>query len=402
MNKQRSLPFYLLTYFIITSLVTFTLLGSYIAYNYYRELRQNLANSLQVMADDVVHHKLYTQNPKELKRTFHLFEDYHQAAYVQLFKELEFHYFATPPLVQSDSISVVRQLPDGRYLFVGSSLKSVQEKTLELVLKLLVVFGSVLLLFILIFALLLNRLFFPLRCLVRFCREGSDNRTKIRNCEGTSEISHLKDAIVELLDAKQSLFKEAAHELKSPIAVLKARLSLYRQDETYEKTLFVNESLADIATISNKLKELLFLKEMEQNMRHQKEHLDMREQCYLMQQAFRPILQKKELLLEANWDENFSLYAHKEAVTRVMQALFENIFLHTKNGSTIHVDVNACQKRLKITNEIGGRSDETLFSSCIGSALIQRLCSQMGYRYENLEGPTRYTTLISFASDTRG
>ena len=400
MNKQRTLPFYILAYFVITSLITFMLLGTYIAYNYYLELRQNLGSSLQVMAEDVIQHKLYYQSPQELYRTFHLIENYHQAAYVQMFEHLSFQYADNPPM-QIDGITIAKQLPDGRYLLVSSSLKTVEEKTFSLVLKLLFVFGTVLLLFILIFSLFLNHLFLPLRCLVRFCRDGSADHVNIQQCHGTAEISSLKEAIIELLDAKQSLFKEAAHELKSPLAILKARLSLFKQDPDYEKTVFINESLEDIAAITTKLKELLFLKEMEMNMRQTKERLDMQEQCYILQQAFLPILQKKGLTLEANWDENFSLYSHKDAVMRMMQALFENIFLHTKNGSTIRVSVNARHKCLKITNEIADKSDETLFSSYIGSSIIQRLCTQLGYRYETVEGAGHYTTLISFIpSDT--
>ena len=52
---------------------------------------------------------------------------------------------------------------------------------------------------------------------------------------------------------KQDIFKEAAHEIKSPIAILKARLSLFKQNEDSDKAAFIQESEDDIRTISNKL-----------------------------------------------------------------------------------------------------------------------------------------------------
>jgi len=259
-----------------------------------------------------------------------------------------------------------------------------------------------------IFSYFLNRLFQPLRCLVRFCKDSSADKASIPLCNGSSEVNDLKEAIIGLLESnqmlckqKQDIFKEAAHEIKSPIAILKARLALFKQNENIDKATFVQESEDDIKTISNKLRELLFLKEIEWDMQKQKESISMQKQCSMMQQAFKPILEKKGLTMVSNWEEDFKLSVHKEAMQKVMQAVFENIFMHTKNNSTITNYVDTKHRRLHIVNEMGDKSDETLFSSYIGSKMIERLADKLDYTYEVEEKEGQFYTTIVFNSSEK-
>jgi hypothetical protein len=303
------------------------MLGFYVVYNYNKELRTNLKNSLTVMAEDVVRHELYKNDPEKIKASFHLLEEYHETPFVALFDRLTFSIQDQKP-VNEKVCSVVKKLP---------------------------------------------------------------------------EVNDLKEAIIGLLESnhtlckqKQDIFKEAAHEIKSPIAILKARLALFKQNDKYEKVTFVQESEDDIKTISNKLRELLFLKEIEWDMKKQKETISMQEQCSMMQQAFKPILEKKGLTMVSNWEEDFTLSVHKEAMQKVMQAVFENIFMHTKNNSTITNYVDTAHRRLYIVNEMGDKSDETLFSSFIGSKLIERLADKLDYTYDLEEREGKFYTTIVF------
>lgn len=382
------------------------MLGSYVVYDYHKELRNNLHNSLTVFADDVVRHELYLNDPKRIKENFHLLEGYHDAPFVALFDHLDFSIYEEERSIEP-GFNVVRVLPDERFLVVSSGLDAVNSKTVLFASKLLMVFGTVLLLFILIFVYLLNRLFQPLHCLVRFCQDSSSEKESLPLCSGSAEVIDLKKAIVGLLESnqtlckqKQDIFKEAAHEIKSPIAILKARLALFKQNGEFDKATFVQESEDDIRTISNKLRELLFLKEIEWEMQKKKEPVAMQQQCAMMQEAFRPILEKKGLTMASNWEEDFTLSVHKEAMQKVMQAVFENIFMHTKNNSTITNYVDAKNRRLHIVNEMGDESDETLFSSFIGSKMIERLADKLDYSYEvKEENGLFYTTIVFGVSE---
>ncbi|MGB5965516.1 MAG: hypothetical protein WBG65_08265, partial [Sulfurimonadaceae bacterium] len=252
MNKPKSLQFSIIFFFAVSIIVTFLMLGSYVVYDYHKELSTNLKSSLTVMAEDVVRHELYNNDPETIKDSFYLLEEYHEAPFVALFDHLTFSIYDEKP-VKEEICSVVKKLPDNRYLVVSSGRDAVQSKLLAFILKLLLVFGTVLFLFILIFTYFLNRLFLPLRCLVRFCKDSSSDNKSIPLCNGSSEVNDLKEAIIGLLESnqtlckqKQDIFKEAAHEIKSPIAILKARLSLFKQNDEFEKATFVKESEDDI------------------------------------------------------------------------------------------------------------------------------------------------------------
>jgi len=398
LNKSGSLQRSIVLYFVISTIITFVLLGSYGVYDYHKELRNSLDNALKFVAEDLLHHDA-------LKGDEHLRSDYlkayQKASFTALFDELRVEVVSLVP--EEDSrYRVIKILPDGRYLIVSSSQETLNKKMFGFVVKMALVFGVAFLFFLTVFIFFLNRLLSPLHCLVDFCKAFSSSSESMPLCGGSSEVYALQEAIIGLLQTNQSLckqkqdiFKEAAHEIKSPLAILKARLALFKQNDAIGKSTFIEESEADIKTISNKLRELLFLKEIEWDMQKEKESISMQEQCQLMQRAFQPILEKKGLKMDSNWEEDFTLLVHKEAMQKVMQAIFENIFMHTKNNSTItnYVDSKAC--RLHIINEMGDKSDETLFSSYIGSKMIARLSEKMDYSYkvEVKEGKF-YTTIV--------
>jgi len=404
LKKPRSLQGTLVLFFVLSSIVTFSLLGAYVVLRYHQELEQSLRTSLKVLAEDVVRHELYRKDAAEIKASFHLLEAYHSAPFVSLFDDLNFVIADTMP--EQTGVAVTATLPDGRYLQVRSTPTRISEKTADLALQLAAVFGTILLMFVLVFWFYLSRLFYPLRCLVGFCRASGLDDAGAPQCGGPAEVEELNGAIVALLQTnrslcreKQNIFKEAAHEIKAPIAVLKARLSLFAQDEAFGKGRFVAESEADIARISSKLKELIFLKEIEWDMRQRREAVPMQAQCRMMQQAFSPILEKKGLTMRSNFEQDFTLYTHKAAMQKVMQAVFENIFMHTKNNSVILTTVDPQRHRLQIVNEIGTKSDETLFSSHIGSKMIDRLSEKLGYRYETRQEAGRFVTVITFGGE---
>ena len=239
--------------------------------------------------------------------------------------------------------------------------------------------------------------------MVNFCKDSTNGAMTVPVCKGSTEVNEIKDAIILLMDdnqhlcdQKQDVFKEAAHEIKSPIAVLKARLSLFKQSDDYKKVLFIKESEEDIIRISNKLKELLFLKEIEWEMLQDRESVSMQDQCSQMQQLFRPILDKKNLQIISNFEDDFMLTVHLSAMQKVMQAIFENIFMHTKNSSVIRTYIDPEIDELSIVNEIGDKSDETLFSSHIGTKMIKRLSEKLDYKYETIEKDGYFTTKIRF------
>ena len=73
--------------------------------------------------------------------------------------------------------------------------------------------------------------------------------------------------------------------------------------------------------------------------------------------------------------------------------------MHTKNRTIIQTTVDPKLRRLEIVNEVGNKSDETLFSSHIGSKMIDRLSHKLGYRYETRQEDGLFRTIITFGKD---
>jgi len=402
LNSAYSLHRRLLLLFFLFSTLTFVIPAGYAVYDYRKELKLNLENSLLIMAEDVVRHKLYTQSTDELLKLFQFLEAYHAAPHSDLLDQLGFFYDEERVLERS-GVHVRKSLPDGRELFVYSSWHAVDEKSSVYGVKLLTAFLLLELLGLWLLNLWLRRMLQPLQCLKQFCKDSSIDASSSVTCGGAKEFRKLYLAIVDLIEAnrdackdKEDIFKEAAHEIKAPIAIMKARLGLFKQSDGYDRALFIEESEEDLSRISHKLKELIFLKSVEWDLRRNKETVSMQNQCMLVQEMFMPVREKKGLKIQANWKEDFALTIHKEAMQKVIQAIFENIFLHTKNNTVIEIDIDAKQKCFSIKNEIGHSSDDKLFSSGIGSKLIERLSEEIGFTYEAQQKSGYYYTHVQF------
>ena len=375
-------------------------LGVFVLLNHTKSLKNDLVYKMHIMADDILEHEHYLMPAKTLKKYFMSSESYHKESYNNYIREIEFSY---PNFIDDNlpELSVYKKLPNSTYLLITSSSKDIDKQVGELLLRLGTVLVIILSVIILGLYFILNKFLSPLKCLVNYCNDVSEHESSLENCKGSYEIDSLREAIAGLQKSnqilckeKQNIFKEAAHEIKTPIAILKARLALYDKSDM-SKDEFVQDSRADISTISNKLRELIFLKAIEWDVQQAKESVGMQIQCSMMQQLFKPILEKKKIEMISDLEEDFELYIHREAMGRVMQAIFENIFMHTKNGTTIKTYVDKEKHQLSIVNEIGLESDEVLFSSHIGTKLIERLADKLDYEYfaEEKDGYF-YTTII--------
>lgn len=398
MNKY-SLQTTIFIYISLSAVFIASILAVFVISDHKKSLEQNLLYKMHIIAHDVIEHKLYL-NEKEMKNNYiKLQKNFHESD-VEALEAIEFALYEKLPTTLP-YLHVHEEIKQRGYLVLSAGTSSIETEIQKLLLELTESLLLVLAIVLAFFHLLLKKLLHPLQCLVTYCH-NSHNKQQLALCSGSYEINALKDAIVNLQQKnqllckeKQDIFKEAAHEIKTPISILKARLDLFAKSDM-DKKEFLQESNNDIHTISNKLRELIFLKAIEWDIRQEKELVPMQNQCTMMQELFKPILAKKELHMISNLEGDFSLYIHKEAIGRVMQAIFENIFMHTKNGTTINTFVDAKKYELKIVNEIDEKSDEVLFSSHIGTKLIQRLADKLDYTYDAYEEDGLFYTIISF------
>ncbi len=379
--------------------MSFTLV--YISFSYKKELEANIEGALRLMLSDIarehldfgLHHEEMDFFSNEVKKS----------AYGNLFDDMKIKRLSQLPEYETDRISTYEKLADKEYLYLSCSRELLNKKVMHFTLSTFALFIIIYIILAGAFFLYIRSQFRSLHCLVDFCTSQQEDMSITPVCNGTYEVKNLRNAILSLIkrnenlcEQRQELFKEAAHELKSPIAVLKARLALFEKDESMNKKAFVLESQGDIARIISKLKELLFLKSIEWDMQLPREDVNMEDNCKMMQDAFEPILRKKSVNVDSQWEESFVIHTYKDAMQKVLQAVFENIFIHTKENTTIYV--RAKPNEIAITNEIGSKKDIPLFSSYIGMKMIERLSDKLAYEYRTSSDEKYFYTSLIFHS----
>ena len=297
--SKYSIKTVILFYISISAFILIFSLGVFVIFNHTKSLERDLMNKMTIMSEDIAAHRLYAKSSKELKTFFILKSNNHKESFHRYINNISFRYVESMEK-KIEPLSVIKLLPNKNYIIVTSSStyidKEVNKLLVQLVLVLLLIFGMIML----GLNLLLTKLLSPLKCLVNYCNNSPLKSGVINKCEGSYEVNTLKQAILKLqgtnqklCQEKQDIFKEAAHEMKSPIAILKARLALFSND-SISKQEFVKDTAGDISSISNKVRELIFLKAIEWDIKQAKESVQIQSQCSLMQQLFRPILEKKK------------------------------------------------------------------------------------------------------------
>jgi len=402
---MKSMQSNIIIFFFVSALLAMSFTLVYISYTYHQQLEENIEGALELMLSDIEREHLGTNLHQEELQYF--IAELKTNRLRNLLDDLKMEIVDKAPVSDSKKIVVSSKISNDKFIYISSSHALLDQEVMQFTLKTLGLFVSVFIVLVVFFLIFVKRQFRSLHCLVDFCSSYQDDKTVLPVCDGTYEVKSLRNAILSLIDKndylcdqKQELFKEAAHELKSPIAVLKARLSLFEKDEEMAKKDFVFKCKEDISHITSKLKELIFLKSIEWDMQLPRIDVNMEDNCKMMQDAFEPILRKKSVMVESNWEQSFIIHTYKDAMQKVLQAVFENIFIHTKQNSTIYVE--AKPNEIFIKNELGAEDDIPLFSSYIGMKMIERLAPKLAYEYKTSSDEKFFYTRLIFHSMDNG
>lgn len=401
MSLKSSMQSNIIRFFFFSTFMAMSFTLVYISYSYHKQLEQDIQGALSLMLSDIKYEHFDANMHQEELIFFS--QEVRKSSFGELFDDLRLDITRESFVASAERVSAYERLDENTSLHLSCSRDLLNKKVLSFTLETFALFMLIFITLSGVFVFYVKRQFRWLNCLIDFCQSYKPERSSVLKCNGTHESTNLHMAILSLIQSndnlcvqKQELFKEAAHELKSPIAVLKARLSLFEKDEDIDKQEFVSKSKEDISNIVSKLKELLFLKSIEWDMQLQREDVDMQENCTMMQVAFGPILEKKGVRVDSQWEENFIIHTYKDALQKVLQAIFENIFIHTKKYSTIYV--KAKPNEMYIKNEIGDGGDIPLFSSYIGTKMIERLSEKLCYEYKTSSDDKYFHTRLIFHS----
>lgn len=304
----------------------------------------------------------------------------------------------TPFVNTHNSIVSYIRLSNGYYLNAISDHRKIDRAVVKYGQKLLFRYLISLLGVLIVVVIVLHYYMRPLGLLAEKTREWKkDEPFDIDQKEASSEIKEVAQSFsalvkrLEMYRVKEAqLFKEAAHELKTPLALMRSRLDVYEQSDHYEKSKFIEEFSRDVERLTTELKSVLFL---ESSDFEEETNVGIHEMLQAIKEKMEILVHRKQLVIDIS-EESFIVTAPKKLIYKVFGALIENATTYATERSRIEIDIDPNFRSVRITNRIG--NDKYLFSSKIGSKILNRLSTEIGYEYTIKDHEGVYSIDITF------
>lgn len=302
-----------------------------------------------------------------------------------------------PYTPKKNEVSVSIPLENGVYLNAISNHAKIDASVAKYGSKLMVRYLTSLLVILIVSFILLQRYMRPLGILAersRGWRSGDTFEFSIHNAsQEIDELSQAFSALVHRLEGfrakEKALFKEMAHELKTPIALMRARLDVYESSDHFTKDKMLYELGHDIERLMSELKNVLFF-----------ESTDFEDpQSFEMADILTEVIKKVEILSQRRSlkiilpSESFRVHAPRKIFLKVIRALIENSVTYAKEESEIIINVDPIKKSLTISNQKGG--EKYLFSSKIGQKMLDRVSPDIGIGYQICDEEEWYRVRVS-------
>lgn len=303
-----------------------------------------------------------------------------------------------PYMPKNDEIVSSLQQYNGFYINAISNTQKINASLDKYAQKLLTRYLVSLLAILVISIFLLNYYMRPLAILatkIHHWQSGDPFDFSLNNA--SSEIEEVSSSFSTLIHRLETfrtkeaqLFQEAAHELKTPLALMRSRLDVYENSDSYGKEKFVADLGHDIERLTTELKNVLFL-----------ESSDFDDPVNVsINSALTKILHKVEILTQRKKldlqlpKETFSITVSEKLLNKVLMALIENAMTYAAQGSIISIEITPALRTLSVKNMIG--AEKYLFSSKIGEKMLKRLCEELLFTYEIIQDGTYYTIVLRF------
>jgi len=280
-------------------------------------------------------------------------------------------------------IAASHKLSNGYYLSAISDDSKVNAAVDKYAQKLLIRYLFSLFVILLISIFLLDYFMKPLAVLAQKTRDWNtkepfdfalDNPGK-----EIEEVSYAFSALIGRLEnyrtKEAELFKEAAHELKTPLAMMRSRLDVYQSNNDYSKDKFIDDLGHDIERLTSELKNVLFL---ESSDFEEASSVDITTTFKALKTKIEILIQRKQLTLQLP-KNSFSVTAPEKLLLKVLSALLENAITYAQENSIVEIGCDPRMKKIWIDNSIG--AEKYLFSSKIGEKILKRLSREIGFDY---------------------
>lgn len=225
-----------------------------------------------------------------------------------------------------------------------------------------------------------------------------------------SELSKLTDKVARDYKNLREFTENMSHETQTPLAIIRSKLELLLQSENLrdEQVAYIQSSLDSVNRLSKMNKSLILLTRIENEQYSEEQVLPLAKTLSRMMEDLEPFVDKKEMRVEMNLDNNVRLKINKHLSEIMLSNLISNAIRHGERGGLLKIDLD--KDHLLIANSGGALpiSDDQIFerfkkgnqpdSVGLGLAIVKKICDHckcdIHYSYE--EGLHRF--LIVFDS----
>lgn len=173
--------------------------------------------------------------------------------------------------------------------------------------------------------------------------------TKDEIADLTASFNEMTGRISEAFESQRRFSASAAHELRTPLAVLQTKVDVFRKkslhsDEEYEN--LINVMASQIERLSNLIKDLLNMTCVEENQVN--EEVDLALELSDIIEELQPLADKRNISLKLNTDTTH-VYGNSSLLQRAFYNLVENAIKYNIPGGSVSVNLSTIDNNATIT-----------------------------------------------------
>lgn len=391
-------------FFVLTTLIIFTTLAMLILQMEREDRISDLKALLHHVSSEVIEDYIAPSLPSKDTGYLKRIEPVQALTADKAISNPFFSIVRTPnPKSPPDTVTVTTPLPDGTYFMIGSDTKFIDKSLGRLAVTLYLLFFGALGILTLLFYLVLRKLLDPMEQLSQACAmidlEGEP--TRFPQTAASVEIEKLRYALQSLMDRitffrekEKQMFKETAHQFKTPMAVLKARLDRYSLDPSFTKEEFIPQANRDIEKLLKHLKELLIVHESKVPTDEPSSRIDARSLITELCTYASPLLQRKSQSVTIASGGTFALTTHAKSFQKLILTVLENCINHAPEHSTITVSLSPESGEIVFENPFSTTIAPALFNSNLGLNIIRELSQSLDIGVNVEQTDTRFTLAL--------
>lgn len=311
-------------------------------------------------------------------------------------RRVEFFFTDTEYRPKANEVAVFRQMENGKYFNIKCSDLEVKKYIVKTATMQLLQHLAYLVVILLLSVFFLSRLLRPLGILASQCRNYKDGDTfsqhsallEIKQIE--SALNILIHRLDELRKKDKEIFALAAHELKTPLAIIKARVERFSSSSKYTKKAFIGDINDDIKRLYLEIKTLLYFNVFDFD---EKREFSARNAIDEVVKKVDILLKNRALKVEVKGDD-FAVVAQKNLFDKMFIVLLENAIIYAKADSTIEIIMR--DSTIIVKNAQGG--EVNLFSSKLGNRILEKISSDLDFTFEIRKDSANYEVEIRFNS----